>query len=69
MGQCHHNFGEQYPTMQKDMYGKKCKECGFVKFDIGMKFSKCGCRFENSYSNSIILCEKCSKLKCHGGKE
>lgn len=60
-----HEFGDQYETAQKDIYGKKCKKCGFVKFDVGEKVSKCGCRFINAYSNAIQLCEECSKLPCH----
>jgi hypothetical protein len=27
--------------------------------------SDCGCRFESSESNSVLLCEKCSELPCH----
>jgi len=65
MKECQHDFGEQYETMYKDIYGKKCKKCGFIKYDKGEKISDCGCRFENEYSNAIVLCEKCSKLPCH----
>jgi hypothetical protein len=25
----------------------------------------CGCRFTNEFSNSVSLCEECSKLPCH----
>ena len=29
------------------------------------RISSCGCRFENSYSSSVLLCERCSNLPCH----
>ena len=29
--------------------------------------SDCGCRFENDESNTVELCEECSKLPCHNG--
>jgi hypothetical protein len=35
--------------------------------DEGNVFSSCGCRFENSHSNSILLCDVCSELPCHSG--
>ena len=63
--ECKHVFGNQYETQYRDIYGKKCSRCGFVKFDKGEKLSGCGCRFENSYSNAVVLCETCSKLPCH----
>ena len=25
----------------------------------------CGCRFESHDSNTVLLCEECSKLPCH----
>lgn len=28
------------------------------------QISECGCRFENHHSNSVVLCQKCSKLPC-----
>lgn len=59
---CDHIFGKQYTTQYTDIYGKKCKKCGFVKFDKGAVFSDCGCRWENEYSNSVVLCKKCSEL-------
>lgn len=33
------------------------------------QFSACGCRFENDYSSSVLLCEECSKLPCHNHGE
>jgi hypothetical protein len=62
---CDHIFGEQYPTQYTDIYGKKCKKCGFTKFDKGERLSECGCRWENENSNAVVLCEKCGKLPCH----
>jgi len=35
--------------------------------DEGNVFSGCGCRFENSHSNSVLLCDVCSELPCHSG--
>jgi hypothetical protein len=29
------------------------------------QFSGCGCSFENSSGNSVLLCAECSKLPCH----
>ena len=69
MSECTHEFGEQFETPYKDIYGKKCKKCGFFKFEKGKKISDCGCRFENEETSSIILCEECSKLPCHGDRE
>lgn len=62
---CKHIFGEQYATQFKDIYGKKCQECGCVQFDKGIEIAACGCRFENEYSSSVVLCESCSQLPCH----
>lgn len=28
---------------------------------------ECGCRFESLFSNTILLCEECSKLPSHSG--
>ena len=33
--------------------------------DEGNVFSSCGCRFESSDSNSVLLCDVCSGLPCH----
>ena len=33
--------------------------------DEGHVFSSCGCRFEYSDSNSVLLCDVCSDLPCH----
>lgn len=42
--------------------------CEFKKsLDAGNVFSNCGCRFENSHSNSVLLCDVCSELPCHSG--
>lgn len=32
---------------------------------LGNRIGDCGCRLENTYSNTVLLCEECSKLKCH----
>ncbi len=40
----------------------------FIDTDKTLQFSSCGCRFENEYSNSVILCDECSELPCHAGK-
>lgn len=36
--------------------------------DAGNVFSNCGCRFENSISSSVLLCDACSELPCHSNK-
>lgn len=36
--------------------------------DDGNVFSSCGCRFENSHTNSVLLCDVCSELPCHSGR-
>ena len=42
--------------------------CEFKQsLDDGNVFSSCGCRFENSNSNSVLLCDVCSELPCHSG--
>lgn len=43
--------------------------CEFKKsLDEGNVFSECGCRFESSDSNTVLLCDKCAELPCHNGK-
>lgn len=45
-----------------------CFEYGMFKVYIYGRATtgKCGCRFENKHSNTVIICDECSKLDCHG---
>ena len=40
MSECQHEFGEEYETQYKGIYGKTCTKCGFVLFNSRNK-DKC----------------------------
>lgn len=48
----------------KEITGKEPANV-FIDTKQSILVGDCGCRFEDEYSTSILLCAECSKLPCH----
>jgi len=57
----------QHPMEQSfSDYEKRKRREGMAKaLEYSLLISECGCRFEDHDSNTVLLCEECSKLTCH----